>query len=131
MKRSPAEYYIKYLVSHKSITDEKVMRLAYDVGIDPIPGGSAYLAFIRDNMRFPRNYDPLNKDHRPSMDFLQSEGIFEMWYPTDSTLEAVEFAATPQTREIICALIAADAPLDKACQWLLEHLCVETSVETI
>ena len=122
---------MKYLLSHASITDEKVMQLADAAGIDPIPGGSAYITHLRDNRTFPLNYDPMNKDHRPSMDFLQSEGIFEMWFPTDATLEAVEFASTPQTREIICALIAADAPLDKSCQWLLEHLCVETSVETL
>lgn len=107
------------------------MQKADELGIVNIPGGVDYLQHLRNNMKFPYGFDPMNENHRPSMEFIHSEGIYEMWFPTDATNEAVEFASTPEIREVVTALIAARAPLDRATQWLMEHLNIETSVKTL
>ena len=111
MLRSPSEYFLKYLLSHPLVTVQEALRAARKGEIEYIPGEEDYLAEVKDRMRFPLNYDPQNSSHRPSMDFLIRERIYDMWYPSRATNQAVELYKAPDMREVLCSLLSTPMPV--------------------
>lgn len=122
---------MKYLISNKSLSNEQVIQQAEKVGVTMIPGGHQYISFLRDNMKFPINYDPKNQHHAPSVDFLYREGIYETWYPTSSTLDAIKLASAPEARESVITLLSTPMQLDKIVTSLVDLFCIETTVRTL
>ena len=111
MLRSPSEYFLKYLLSHPLATVQEALQTARRGEIEYVPGDEDYLAELRARMKFPLNYDPQNRDHRPSMDFLIKERIFDMWFPSRATNQAVDLYSAPDMREVLCSLLSTPMPL--------------------
>jgi hypothetical protein len=108
--RSPAEYYIKYLLSNpsKSIADIDV-----ELGKLDIPVELKYLEYLANSLKFPRNYSPLDPSHRPTRNFLKKERIYKMWFPDPLVREAVKIYQSPAVRDTVCtALLNGFTPND-------------------
>jgi len=118
----PSKYFIKYLLSDRTLELSEVIRILEDYHVVYLPGRAVdYLRKLLEGMHFPPNFDPKNPSHTPSMDFLRREGIYEMWYPTQSTRKAIEIQRSPEMRELVMALLSTPISLKEACDFLVER----------
>jgi hypothetical protein len=132
MYRSPAEYYIKYLISIQSLSDGEVVDRARELGISFIPGEVDYVKWLRKSLIFPRNYDPKNPYHKPSLSFMYESGIFDMWYPSEATHRALDLFSVPEVRELVCRHLSTDVmPLDKLETFLQNFYALDVPVKVL
>lgn len=131
MLRSPAEYFIKYLASYAHWSDVKVLDKALASGVDEVPGGVDYIKHLRKNMRFPLNFDPRNRWHRESMDFLMKEGIYDMWHPSEATEQAGSLFRSGELRESVCTMLATPMSVEAALEQLAKKVPLEISGQTL
>lgn len=96
----------------------RIIQIAARMGLSAIPGGETYLEILQNGMDFPEPYDPKNSNHQPSVDFLKKEGIYEMWYPTDATHQAIELFGLPAPREVVTSLLSTPMDLPKIVKFL-------------
>lgn len=96
--RHPAENFIKYLlIKDQGVTDAQVLKSLEDWGF--LSPEAPYLGFLRQEVsQPPANFDPLNRMHRPSMNFLREHGVFELFYKTPATDEAWNILSEPFLR---------------------------------
>lgn len=106
--RSPAEFYIKYLVSHPAgYNTEAIQRKLRKQRLGDI--GKDYIDDLRFEMELPTPFKPKVKSHVESMNFLVEEGIFGLWYPNEHVDMALEILKHPQVQEIVEAYVLGGA----------------------
>ncbi len=109
IRRSPAEYYIKYMILHPSMkTDEDIVRDLRERQLD-YPGGK-YLERLRSKLVKPANFDPLNETDSKSYKFLHKHKVNKLFFPDTYTREAVAILETPKAKEIVEAMLIAEEP---------------------
>ena len=100
--KHPSELFIKYLlVKDASATDATIKKSLQDWGILlPIQEEEAsYLAWIRYGLgQAPPGFDPANRLHRPTVQYLRDMEVYELFFPTDAVEEAWNILASPQQR---------------------------------
>jgi hypothetical protein len=110
IRRSPAEYYIKYLLLHPDkYGDDDVARILRDHQLD-FPGGN-YLSRLRGRMRVPRPFYPLNGSHQSSFRFLVDQKVHTFFFQDDKTEAAIEILNAPKSKEIVEAMTIVGDPL--------------------
>jgi len=126
--RSPTEYYIKYLLSDPrktiSLILEYLVRDGIRVDID-------YLESLRVGLRFPTNYSPLDRTHKPTENFLKRERIWGLWHPTTAVHEAFDIYQTPGVREVVCSCILSGFTAVAIVRILLERKGISVLPESI
>lgn len=108
--RSPAEFYLKYLIVHPDeYTDEQIKSVCADAGLDSL--GTTYLQDLRDRCVAPKPFYPNNALHVRSHRFLIKEGIRSLYHPDENTRIALRVLRTPRAKEFVEAMILSHAPL--------------------
>jgi hypothetical protein len=102
--RSPAEYYIKYLLSHPdNYTNDDVRQYLH--AQDLIFIGEAYFDRMRRALKVPQPFYPEDGGHLRSVKFLQRERIWGLYHPTEAVLGALAVLTRPQLKHALEALL--------------------------
>lgn len=109
IRRSPAEYYIKYLLVHPdNFSDERIEETLAEYHLDN-PGGS-YLPRLRRQVDRPRPFFPYDELHFNSYRFLTRQKIVHMFFPDKATMGALKILETPRAKEIVETMLITEDP---------------------
>lgn len=110
IRRSPAEYYIKYLLLHPDkYGDEDIKRVLREHHLD-FPHGN-YLDRLRSGLKVPSPFYPLNEFHKASYRFLVKERVHTFYYPDKHTEAALNILNTPRAKELVESMGIVEDPL--------------------
>lgn len=100
LMRHPAEYFLRFqIIRDPTITDAQLLRELDIRGF--LEPQQNYLGFLRQELGAtpaPNPFQPNNKLHRPSMQYLRDQQVYEMFFPTAGVLEAQEYLSDPAKR---------------------------------
>lgn len=100
IRRSPAEYYIKYLLTHPDhYSDESIRNLLLMQQLDYI--GKPYLVRLRTSCISPTPFFPEDRTHPRSSRFLRKERIETIYRPDEAMLGAVAILDDMRAKELI------------------------------
>ena len=110
--RHPAEFYMKSLIIRdRNITDAQVLQAIDRLGF--LSPEEPYLGFLRMEIPdAPDGFDPANKLHRPSMQFLRDQQVYEIFHPTAAINEAWSYLNDPTKRMMVEELLLARLDLE-------------------
>ena len=109
IRRSPAEFYIKYLLSHPdNFSDEDVVKSVQGHQLD-LPGGS-YLERLRHQLVRPQPFFPYDIHHHPSYQFLNRNRIYFAFHPDEAMMDALKILALPRAKEMVETMMIIDDP---------------------
>jgi len=112
-KRSPCEYYLKYLVVHPDrLTDDDIGKLVRAQQLDYI--GPTYLGQLRARCKPPNPFYPEKKSHRQSTRFLLKEKLDTIFRPDQDMFRAMRFLDEARAKELIEAMALAGSTT----QWI-------------
>ena len=107
--RHPAEYYLRALIIRDpATTDGQLLRELDQRGF--LEPQANYLGFLRQELGAtppPPIFQPFNKLHRPSMQYLRDQQVYEMFFPTSGLEEAQAYLADPDKRMQVEQVIMA------------------------
>jgi hypothetical protein len=128
--RSPAEFYIKYLILHpdKYLTRDIKERLL-DEGLDFI--SEAYIDRLRSKLKPPTPFYPNDRDHAPSFHFLINERINGLFHRELAVRTALEILSLPRAKEFVEAMVLVQVPLPAISAYLTRHLGVFCTTEAL
>ena len=107
--RSPAEYYIKYLVCHPGKYDVPTIKKCLEE-LSIFYLGDEYIESLRRRMVIPDPFTPQNKLHRASHRFIIAENILSLFHPTKATKMALRLLEQPRLKEFVETMILSHAP---------------------
>lgn len=106
IRRSPCEYYIKYLLTHPDGYSDTavgdILRLKQLDYVSP-----DYIDRLRKGMRMPRPFYPSNRLHSPSTRFLTRHHIYELFHPSEPMERALNVLEYGRAKEHMEALVLA------------------------
>ena len=104
VRRSTAEYYLKFLVVHPDgYPNGQIKEICKDLQLDFI--GEPYLERLRASCIPPIPFYPSDKNHRKSQRFLQKEQLQTIFLQDEHMQAANKLLATPQDKEIVETLL--------------------------
>lgn len=126
--RHPAEFYIRALIIRDpAITDAQLTRELDNRGF--LEPQQHYFGFLRQELNAtppPQVFEPFNKLHRPSTQYLRDQQVYEMFFPTPGLEEAQAYLIDPnkriQVEQVIMARLdirATAAKLNRKHNWFL------------
>ncbi len=101
--RHPAENFIKYIIIRHGagVSDAVVERELSRYGFLP-PAEGTYLGFLRQELDPPPDgFDFGNKLHRPSMQYLRDNQVYELFFRNAAVEEAFENLSHPYRRTVV------------------------------
>jgi hypothetical protein len=112
--RHPAEFYIKFLlISDPQRTNEQVMADLLEwsfLAPDPL-----YLPSLRSRIAAPpANYQPTNRLHRATSQYLRDQGVYEAFFPNDAFNDALELLSSPEKRLLVEQILLSRVDLKQA-----------------
>lgn len=108
VRRSPAERYMKYLISHPDgFTNEQIRGICQLQDVPFI--GMPYLERLRSLMPIPAPFYPENRMHTRSQRFIVKERIRSMYHPDEDMKGALAVLERPRQKEALEALLIARA----------------------
>ena len=117
ISRSPAEYYIKYMMLLPSaMSDEDIVRKLRDQQLD-YPGAQ-YLRLLRASLTPPQPFYPTVQTHAPSYRFLQYHRVHKLFFPDEHMHRAAWMLQHPRGKEAIEALLLTAETPEKMVQRL-------------
>jgi hypothetical protein len=108
--RSPAEYYIKYVLTHDlhaNLEDLTPRLEAFDL---MLPAGAlVYVRRLAEDLeqRMPSPFVPNDASNIPSQYFLHQQGVWGMWHPDQALRDAQSIQNDPVLREKVRGLLTA------------------------
>lgn len=109
IRRSPCEYYIKFLVSHPdNYDDDNIQQQLVQLGLDGLD--ATYLERVRRQTVRPVPFRPYDRDHIASQCFLNKHRIYSLYYKDSATKGALYILEHPKTKEFVEAMLLAGAP---------------------
>lgn len=108
--------------------EPEVLKNLEDWGfLSPAPN---YVGFLKQDLGGkPPGFDPTNRMHRPSMNYLRKHGVFEFFFPTAGTQEAWDILADPfkrlQVEQVLMARLDRKAVASRLNKKHLWHLTEE------
>lgn len=114
IRRSPAEFYIKYLILHPDrLTDEDIIRTLRENQLDyPGPG---YLDRVRKTLKPPVPFHPLVESDVRSYKFLQRQKVHRLFFRNVHVDTALEILQTPKAKEVVETLLILAAEHTDIC----------------
>lgn len=99
--KHPAEFYIRYLlIRDPAITDAQLAKTLLDGAF--LTPDEAYYGFVRQKVRpIPDGFDPANRLHRPTTQFLRQNQVYELFFPTPAVEEAWSILTDHSKRMIV------------------------------
>lgn len=118
IRRSPAEFYIKYLLVHPDeYSDEDIELTLKEHQLDN--PGSGYFDRLRKRLKVPKPFYPYNDQHPFSWRFLMREKIFPLFHPDHRMLNALNILHKPRAKEAVEAMTLVNDPPALICHRLL------------
>lgn len=110
IRRSPCEYYTKYLILQSvKKTDAEIKQLLHDEQLDFI--SVTYMTKLRAQCRPPEPFFPFDKKHTRSRNFLISEGVEDLFENTKDVQLAKSILKAPRAKEFVEAMTLTAAPV--------------------
>ncbi|WP_394831779.1 hypothetical protein LVJ94_35210 [Pendulispora rubella] len=110
MIRSPAEFYIKFLiVSPENYENDAIEKKLEWTGLDFI--SQEYVDGLRDSLAPPRPFHPRDPLHDKSQRFLYREGLRALFFPDDDMRMAQNVLGKRRAKEFIETMLLSHAPL--------------------
>ena len=107
IRRSPAEFYIKYLMLQPTrLPDETVVEMLREQQLD-YPG-KMYLKKLRASLRPPTPFYPYTAEHVDSYKFLQKHKVHMLFFPDEHVHQAWYLLRTPRAKEVVEAMLIAE-----------------------
>jgi len=131
MNKHPATYFIKYIIlAYPSYTDDDVLKIIRDWGfLDPKE--MSFFALLKNDLEPPTDFDPTNILHRPSMKFLRSEKVYEMFMPNAEMHDAWAILADPEKRLLAEHLLLSRLDLTMACKKINQEQNLDFTVRAL
>lgn len=130
IRRSPSEYYIKYLVVHPDGYDnERIRSICSKLDIEIL--GAWYLDQLRAEARPPTPFLPQDPGHQPSQKFIQRECLRSIFAPDESMLKAQQILEKPRLRELVEVMTLSGAPSEaiaKALAMRIRYRCDPSTI---
>ena len=109
----PAKYFIKSILARMHTATQsdrraRVARLLQDAGM--APATEEYTLDLFEEMSFPSAFQPHNKRHKASANFLREHRIYQSFHPTKQYVEAQKILTTPAIRRKAEGLLLGGAP---------------------
>lgn len=109
IRRSPAEYYFKYLVVHPLLYENAFIQdVARELGLDHL--GEWYITWLRERVRPPSPFFPEDVQHVKSQRFLLREELERVFNPNKAMDQAVRLLNRPRQRELVETMVLSRAP---------------------
>lgn len=109
LRRSPAEYYLKYLLSHPTKhTNEEIIQVCKEKGLDFL--GKDYLEELKKKVILPCPFQPYDLEHFPSQHFLNRHRIHSLYFKDERTRCAIKILETPRLKEFVEAMLLVGSP---------------------
>lgn len=100
IRRSPAEYYIKFLVAHPDQLEvDEIEERVREKQLDYI--GAPYVEKLRSSMSIPKPFYPYDEDDIGSQRFLIREGLVLFFIPNRHMRVAQGILDTPKAKEVV------------------------------
>lgn len=126
--RHPAEFYLRALIIRDpAVTDAQLLRELDNRGFLEPP--QHYLGFLRQEIGMtppPQVFEPFNRLHRPSTQYLRDQQVYEMFFPTPGLEEAQSYLIDPakrmQVEQVIMSRVdirSVAAKLNRKYNWFL------------
>jgi hypothetical protein len=114
MAKHPAVQFIKYqIIREPMVTDEQINHTLTQWGM--LGPADDFLPLLRASLPpLPTGFDPTNRLHRPSMQYLRDQGVYEFFFPTAAVEEAWDSLANPQKRMVVEQILLARLDLKLA-----------------
>lgn len=129
--RSPAEFYIKFLVTHPDQYDTPAIReRLIDENLDFI--SDAYIDRLRGKMHPPTPFHPDERLHAASYSFLLTERLNRIYQPDVAMKMALEILNMPRAKEFAEATLLVQIPFSSIAAYITRHLgvyCVPEALE--
>lgn len=100
----PARYYIFYLLSRRQYRVRDIIALMIQQNM-PVPAGEdEFKALMRaiqqaqDQMRFPPGYNPRDRSHAPTAEWLHQHRIYDFWAGEPEVTYAIDILDQPSLR---------------------------------
>lgn len=107
IRRSPAEYYIKYLMLlPDKLSDEDIARTLRENQLD-YPG-APYLRRLRASLKPPIPFRPMVETDLPSYKFLQKHKVHRLFFRDKHVDGALELLAHPKGKEVVESMLLVD-----------------------
>jgi hypothetical protein len=130
IRRSPSEYYIKYLVVHPDGYDnDRIRSICTRLDIEIL--GNWYLDQLRSTVRPPSPFFPQDPSHWPSQKFIQRECLRSIFAPNESMLKAQQILEKPRLRELVEVMVLSGAPseaISRALAVRARYICDEHAI---
>ena len=124
--RSPAEYFIKFLISQQEHDTNSILRMVEDFGLMGL--SSRYVDGLRQRMEpFPDPWNP-TEDAGLTKEYLKKHGIHDLWYPSAHVKEAYEILGSPQLRADVEQLLLSPLRIEDAVARLNKHHEISLSI---
>jgi hypothetical protein len=107
IRRSPSEYYIKYLVV-SGLDNLNVRKVCERHGLVSL--GDWYINDIRARCRIPNPFRPEDPTHTPTREFLTREMIKLAFHPDDTMKKVLKILEKPRLREVVEVMVMSGAP---------------------
>ena len=126
VRRSPAEFFIKFLLTKQEHDDATILRMLEEYGLVSI--SSNYIKGLGDKLSFPDPWEPTSVEGKK---LLKAEGVYDLWFPNGQAKEAWEILAKPQLRSDTEQLLLSPLRIEEVTRRLNEHHSVSLSVEGV
>lgn len=107
--RSPAEFYIKYLVvKPENLSDQAIENILKELELDFID--TKYITALRERTTKPVPFYPKDRLHSRSQRFILKEGLHSIFFPDVNMKAALRVLETPRAKEFVEAMLLSRAP---------------------
>lgn len=115
--RSPAEFYIKYLLLlPDKLSDAQVMAQVQNRGLDVIH--EDYIKRVRASLKPPTPFYPEDERHRDSRHFLLDEGVFRLFHRQMPMKLAFSILEHARAKEFVETMLIQKTPLQAISNFL-------------
>jgi hypothetical protein len=110
IRRSPSEYYLKYLIVHPDAYDDDDLleNICPELGLDAL--GHWYLDKLHQACEPPVPFHPHDSMHFVSQKFLRREKLHDAFQPSEGMKQARAILNRPRVRELIEVMMLSGAP---------------------
>lgn len=128
--RSPAEYYIKYLVLHPDkYSTATIKERLLDEGLDFI--SDRYIDGLRKKLNPPDPFFPGDPNHAASYSFIIRERVNRMFQRDISMKMALEILETPRAKEFVESMALVHVPMAAISSFVSRHRGVYCTPEAL
>jgi hypothetical protein len=118
IRRSPVEYFLKYLIVDNQ-SNAEIQETLFEMGLDDL--GEYYIDRLRKKLNPPKVFHPKDKLHFKSQRFLMKEGIQDLFFPDNDTATAYRILDMPRLKEFVESMLIVYAPIEAIAHSLTRH----------